>query len=49
MAYWNIKNVALCGVTDTVPNNPVKTADFPFFTKEEADLFDATVGIKNRS
>lgn len=48
MANWNIKNVALRGVTGTVPNNPVKTADFPFFTKEEADLFDATVGIKNR-
>ena len=48
MAYWSIKNVALRGVTGTVPNNPVKTADFPFFTKEEADLFDATVGIKNR-
>lgn len=48
MAYWNIKNVALRGVTGTVPNNPVKTTDFDFFTKEEADLFDATVGIKNR-
>ena len=48
MAYWNIKNVALRGVTGTVPNNPVKTADLSFFTKEEADLFDATVGIKNR-
>lgn len=48
MAFWNIKNVALRGVTGTVPNNPVKTADFPFFTKEEADTFDKTVGIKNR-
>jgi 3-oxoacyl-[acyl-carrier-protein] synthase-3 len=48
MAYWNIKNVALRGVTGTVPNNPVKTTDFPFFSKEEADLFDTTVGIKNR-
>lgn len=48
MAYWNIKNVALRGVTGTVPNNPVKTSEFPFFTKEEADLFDETVGIKNR-
>ena len=48
MAYWNIKNVALRGVTGTVPNNPVKTADLPYFTKEEADTFDATVGIKNR-
>ena len=48
MAYWTIKNVALRGVTGTVPNNPVKTADLPFFTKEEADTFDNTVGIKNR-
>lgn len=48
MAYWRIHNVALRGVTGTVPNNPVKTADIPFFTQEEAELFDATVGIKNR-
>lgn len=48
MAFWRIKNVALRGVTGTVPNNPVKTAELPVFTKEEADLFDATVGIKNR-
>lgn len=48
MASWRIKNVALRGLTGTVPNNPVKTADFPFFTREEADTFDATVGIKNR-
>lgn len=48
MAHWNIKNVALRGVTGTVPNNPVKTSSFPYFTQEEADTFDATVGIKNR-
>jgi len=48
MANWTIKNVALRGVTGTVPNRPVKTADFPFFTQAEADTFDATVGIKNR-
>lgn len=48
MAYWNIKNVALRGVTGTVPDNPVKTSDFSFFTQEEADNFDATVGIKKR-
>lgn len=48
MAYWNIKNVALRGVTGTVPNNPVKTADFDFFSKEDAEIFDNTVGIKNR-
>lgn len=48
MAYWDIKNVSLRGVTGTVPNHPVKSADLPFFTKEEADTFDNTVGIKNR-
>lgn len=48
MAFWKIHNVALRGVTGTVPNNPVKTAELPIFTQEEADLFDATVGIKNR-
>lgn len=48
MAYWNIKNVALRGVTGTVPNNPVKSADFDFFSKEDAETFDNTVGIKNR-
>lgn len=48
MAYWNIKHVALRGVTGTVPNHPVKTAELSFFTQEEADTFDATVGIRNR-
>jgi 3-oxoacyl-[acyl-carrier-protein] synthase-3 len=48
MAYWKIKNVAVRGVTGTVPNRPVKSSELPFFTKEEADTFDATVGIKNR-
>lgn len=48
MAYWQIKNVALRGVTGTVPNHPVATEEFPFFTKEEAETFNATVGIKSR-
>lgn len=48
MALWNIKNVALRGVTGTVPNHAVKTADFDVLSQEEADIFDATVGIKNR-
>ena len=48
MALWEIKNVALRGVTGTVPNHAVKTADFDIFTKEEAEIFDNTVGIKNR-
>lgn len=48
MAYWEIKNVALRGVTGTVPNNPVKTADFDILSAEDAEVFDNTVGIKNR-
>ena len=48
MANWTIKNVALRGVAGTVPNHPIKTSDFTFFTQKEADTFDATVGIKNR-
>lgn len=48
MALWEIKNVAIRGVTGTVPNHAVKTADFDIFSQEEADLFDNTVGIKNR-
>lgn len=48
MALWDIKNVAVRGVTGTVPDHAVKTADFDIFTQEEADIFDNTVGIKNR-
>ena len=48
MALWEIKNVAVRGVTGTVPDHAVKTADFDIFTQEEADTFDRTVGIKNR-
>ncbi len=48
MAYWSIKNVSLRGVTATVPDNPVKSNDFNFFSKEDAETFDNTVGIKNR-
>lgn len=48
MALWEIKNVAVRGVTGTVPNHAVKTADFDIFTEEEAEIFDNTVGIRNR-
>ena len=48
MALREIKNVAVRGVTGTVPSRAVKTADFDIFTQEEADIFDNTVGIKNR-
>lgn len=48
MALWEIKHVAVRGVTGTVPAHAVKTADFDILTQEEATLFDNTVGIKNR-
>lgn len=48
MAYWRIKNVTLKGVTGTVPDHLVTSHEFPFFTEEEADTFNATVGIKQR-
>lgn len=48
MAYWNIKNVSLRGVTGTVPDNPVKSSDLAVFNQEEAETFDKTVGILNR-
>ena len=48
MALWEIKNVAVRGVTGTVPNHPVKSAELDIFTQEDAQLFDDTVGIKNR-
>ena len=48
MASWELKNVAIRGVTGTVPDHAVKTLDFGIFTDEEAEIFDNTVGIKNR-
>ena len=48
MAQWQIRNVALRGVTGTVPDNPKLTMDLGLFTREEADLFDNTVGIRKR-
>lgn len=48
MARWEIKNVNIAGVAMAVPEHTVKTADIDLFTKEEAELFDNTVGIKSR-
>lgn len=48
MARWEIKNVRMAGVSAAVPKQMVLTSDFDFFTKEEADVFDNTVGIKCR-
>ena len=48
MARWEIKNVRIAGVSAAVPEHVVRTSDFDFFTREEADVFDNTVGIKCR-
>ena len=48
MARWVIKNVQMAGVAATVPDRMVKTEDFDFFTLEEAEVFNNTVGIKTR-
>lgn len=48
MAYWEIKNVVVRGVTGTVPNHPKKSAELDIFTEEDAEMFDNTVGILNR-
>lgn len=48
MAQWQIRNVALRGVTGTVPDNPKTTMDLGLFTQEEADIFDNSVGIRKR-
>lgn len=48
MARWEIRNVKVAGVAAAVPQNVVHTADFDFFTMEEAEVFNNTVGIKQR-
>ena len=48
MARWTIKNVTIKGVSMAVPEHVVKTSDYDFFSQEEADVFDKTVGIKQR-
>lgn len=48
MARWNIQNVRIAGVSACVPKEVVRTEDFPFFDKEGADVFNNTVGIRER-
>lgn len=48
MARWNIHNVRVAGVSACVPKEIVRTEDFPFFNKEEAEVFNNTVGICER-
>ena len=48
MAFWKIRNVSIKGVAGTVPTRAVKSAEFDFFSGDEAATFDRTVGILNR-
>lgn len=48
MARWEIKNVRMAGVAAAVPEQIVKTTDFDFFSPEEAEVFNNTVGIRQR-
>lgn len=45
MARWEIKNMRMAGVSMAVPKNIVRTEDFDFFSPEEAETFNHTVGI----
>ena len=38
----------VAGVAAAVPRNVIHTTDFDFFTPEEAEVFNNTVGIKQR-
>lgn len=48
MARWNIHNVRMTGVSACVPKEVVHSEDFPFFDKEDAEVFNNTVGIRER-
>lgn len=48
MARWNIHNVRVTGVSACVPKEVVHSEDFPFFDKEGAEVFNNTVGIRER-
>ena len=48
MARWNLYNVKFAGVSACVPKEVVRTEDFPFFNAEEAEVFNNTVGIRER-
>ena len=38
----------MAGVAAAVPKNIVKSEDFDFFTPEDAETFNNTVGIRER-
>lgn len=48
MAQWEINNVRLAGTSACVPRQRLRTEDIDLFTPEEAEIFNNTVGIKER-
>lgn len=48
MAFIEIKNVSLRGVSACVPSKTVHTKDVEIFTSEEAEKFTKTTGIESR-
>lgn len=48
MAQWTIRNVKITGISATFPKNTIRTEEFDFFSREEAEIFNKTVGIKER-
>lgn len=48
MARWSIRNIGLRGVSACVPKEIVRTEDIPLFTAQEAEVFNNTVGIRER-
>lgn len=48
MARWEIRNVRIAGVAAAVPKNIVRSEDFDFFSPEDAETFNNTVGIRER-
>lgn len=48
MAYFNIKNVAIKGISACVPERVVHNVDYPYLSKEEIDKYISTIGVKER-
>jgi 3-oxoacyl-[acyl-carrier-protein] synthase-3 len=48
MAFFELRNIAIKGISAALPNKKVSTFDIDLFTREEAQTFIDTVGIENR-
>lgn len=48
MAYFQIKNVAIKGISACVPERVLRNADYPYLSKEDIEKYIATIGVKER-